>query len=497
MNKNIFPLSKLYTKIALLFLGLLVVIGIGYLLVTTFVASRYIKEVNQQLHWELATHLVNETKPLVNGVPDTAATHDIMHSMMVINRSAEVYLLDTIGNIIDYVVPFTTVKRKQVDLIPVRAFIQEKGKSFVLGDDPKSESNTNVFSAAPIYENDRLTGYAYVILAGQEQQAVVETLKGSYMLKLGLGIFLFTLAGAIIVAFLVLLFFTRSLRKIIAIVRRFKEGDFKARIPEKDKGELFELADTFNSMADKIEENIDQLKSLDRLKQDLIANVSHDLRTPLAILRGYAETLSMKKSTVSDRELDRYLNTIMDSSTRLSNLVNQLFEYSKLESNEIKINKESFFIAELVNDMLSKYQILAKQKDIQIELDVPKEMPLVWADIALVERVIQNLIDNALKFTQEGGKIKIALIERSTEVEIIISDNGPGIPLENQSEIFERYQKGAAKSTNNKGHGLGLAIVKRILEFHQTNIKLKSQPGKGTTFWFTLPVFQKAIADIK
>ena len=497
MAKTIFPLSRLYTKIAFIFLGLLVVVGVGYLLVTTYISNRYIKEMNQRLHRHLAEHLVQETKPLVNGVPDTAATHDIMHSIMVINQSAEVYLLDTVGNIIDYVVPFTTVKRDQVDLEPVKHFLADENDQFILGDDPKSDSDINVFSAAPIYENDQLRGYAYVILAGAEQQAIMDTLQGSYMLKLGLGIFLFTLGGAIAIAFLVLLFFTRSLRKITASVRRFKEGDFKARIAEQDKGDLFELADTFNGMADKIEENIDQLKSLDRLKQELIANVSHDLRTPLSILRGYVETLSMKKETVSDKERDRYLDTIMDSSTKLSNLINQLFEYSKLESNQVKVNKESFFISELVNDMLSKYQLLARQKNIQIELDIPPNVPLVWADIALVERVIQNLIDNALKFTQEGGKINIALIGREEEVEIKITDNGPGIPVEKQSEIFERYQKGEAKNKTNKGHGLGLAIVKRILEFHQTSIKLNSQPGLGTTFWFSLPVSQNSLIDIK
>ena len=252
-------------------------------------------------------------------------------------------------------------------------------------------------------------------------------------------------------------------------------------------------------MADKIEENIDQLKSLDRLKQELIANVSHDLRTPLSILRGYARNIvhEERRQYQIKKEIDTSIR-LWTVRPNLSNLINQLFEYSKLESNQIEVNKESFFISELVNDMLSKYQLLARQKNIQIELDIPPQrIPLVWADIALVERVIQNLIDNALKFTQEGGKINIALIGREEEVEIKITDNGPGIPVEKQSEIFERYQKGEAKNKTNKGHGLGLAIVKRILEFHQTSIKLNSQPGLGTTFWFSLPVSQNSLIDIK
>ncbi len=490
MNRRT-PLLRLYSKISLIFLGLLILVGIGYFMITSYTAKRYIKEINQQLYGDIAQHLVKEAKPLVDGKPDTTATHNIMHSMMMVNPSVEVYILDPTGEIIDYVVPYKTVKRKRVDLKPVNDFIDSEGDSFILGDDPKDPEGSNVFSAAPIYEGDQLSGYAYIILAGEEQEAVTATIRGSYMLKMGFGIFVMTLLGALLVGLLAMWFFTGSLRKITEVVRRFKEGRLDARVAEADKGDLVILADTFNEMADKIVENIDQLKSIDKLKQELIANVSHDLRTPLAIMRGYIETLLMKKDDLKREEKDKYLKTILDSSSKLGDLVSQLFEYSKLEANQIEIQKEPFFISDLVNDMMAKYQILAKEKNIQLEVDVPENLPLVFADIALVERAIQNLIDNAIKFTPNNGAINIKLAALENDVEISIADNGPGIPLKEQSYIFERYRKADSTGVKgNKGAGLGLAIVKKILEFHNSSIQVRSQPDQGAMFWFSLPVHQ-------
>ncbi|MCB0582542.1 MAG: HAMP domain-containing protein, partial [Phaeodactylibacter sp.] len=267
-------LNRLYWKISATLLLVLAVVGIGYILITSYTARQYLQEVNQRLYGSIAKQLVKETRPLVNGQPDTAATHDIMHSMMVINPSVEVYLLDTAGRIIDYVVPYKSVKLERVGLGPVREFIDSEGQAFVLGDDPKKPGAKNAFSAAPVIESGRLTGYAYIILAGEEQAAVTSNLFGSYMLRLGAGMFFLALAAALAIGLIAIGLITRNLRQIIVAVRRFKEGDYDARIPEKDKGDLAILADTFNAMADKIEANIEQLQSMDRLRQELIANVS-------------------------------------------------------------------------------------------------------------------------------------------------------------------------------------------------------------------------------
>ncbi len=483
-------MNKLYWKISATLLALMAVLGVVYVLISAYTADNYFKEVNQQLYGDIAKHLVKEANPIQDGKPDTAATHDIMHSLMVINPSVEVYVLDTAGAIIDYVVPYSTVVLEKVNLGPVKTFIENEGNVFVEGDDPKSLTASNVFSAAPIFENEKLVGYAYIILAGQQQQIISSKLLSSYFLKSGATLFLATLIGSLLIGLIAIWLITRNLQAIIETVRRFKEGDHKARIPNAESKDLAVLSSTFNDMADTIEANIEELKSVENLRRELIANVSHDLRTPLAIMQGYTETLLIKKDQLAPEEKNKYLQIVLDSSEKLSHLISQLFEYSKLEAKQIQPNKEPFHLAELSYDVLKNYQLMAKEKDINLNVNLSPNLPMVFADVALVERVIQNLMDNALKFTPKGGRITIELKTIGKYVEVRIADTGPGIKTADQAAIFERYSQSAPSDQNSKGAGLGLAIVKKILELHDATIRVQSRLNEGTAFMFQLPAYQ-------
>lgn len=484
MKKN-----YLYWKISATLLSILAILGLVYILISSFIGQQYYQEVNQRLYGGLADSTVQAVKPLVDGKVDTFAIQDIMHSMMVVNPSVEVYLLDTEGQIITFVAPYKRVKLKKINLSPVHEFIAAKEKPFILGDDPRHPNQKKVFSAAQIKEGDKLTGYLYIILASEEQAAVVSTLAGSYILKLGTNLFLLSLVGALIIGLLAIWFLTKNLRRLIDTVRRFKEGDYDARIAEDDKGDLADLATNFNEMADTIVANIDQLKSIENLRRELIANVSHDLRTPLAIMQGYVETLIIKEDDLEPEERRRHLNTVLDSSEKLSGLIKQLFEYSKLEAQQIQPEKEPFFISELAQDIFQKYQILAKEKAIHMDLKNPQGLPMVFADLGLVERVIQNLMDNALKFTPHGGNVTIELVGGHQNVEVRIADTGPGIPEDKQSHIFERYRQSGNEKTKGQGVGLGLAIVRKILELHNATIQVQSKLNEGTVFMFQLPTY--------
>jgi signal transduction histidine kinase len=480
--------NLLFWKISGVFTALLILLGIAYVIMASAISRQHFYEVNQQLYGNIAGHLVNTSKPFRDGRPDTLVTHDIIHSIMVINPGVEVYLLDTTGRILDFVVPDKSVHQHAVDLAPVRSYIKEGGQKYILGDNPKAPGRRSVFSAAPVYEGGRLVGYVYAVLASEQQAGVLSTLQTSFFLSLGGTIFLATLVIALLVGIITFFLITNSINRATATVARFKEGDYSARIEGHGKGNLGILTSTFNEMADTIVANMEQISATDRLRQELIANVSHDLRTPLAIMQGYIETLLIKNEQVSPEERARYLHIIFDSSRNLGRLVEQLFEYSKLEANQIIPQKEPVAIGELVNDILLKYQILAKDKNISLEFAAPEELPQVFADVALMERVIQNLLDNALKFTPEKGSIRVNLIDQMNSIAISVSDNGSGIPIGNQSLIFERYKQLEGAETDNKGMGLGLAIVKKILDLHQATIHIKSAPGAGTTFWFSLPV---------
>ena len=485
-----FSKNTLYWKISATLLLLLVILGFGYLFISSYIAQQYYQESIQRLHNGLAKTALKHVKPLIKGEVQEIAIKDYMHSAMVMNPHAEIYLLDPEGKIITHAAPKGKVKLKEVSLQSIQKFIDSNGKTFIKGDDPRHSKSQKVFSVAPIIEDNKLTGYLYIILQSEEDVAVTSGLFGSYFLKLGANLFFLTLIGALVFGLLAIWFLTKKLRNTIQTVQRFKEGDYKARISDKDRSDFPVLADTYNEMANTIVANINELKSVENLRRELIANVSHDLRTPLAIVQGYVETLLIKEDTITKEERKKYLEISLSSLGKLAKLISQLFEYSKLEAKQIEPHKEPFFISELAQDVAAKYQILAKKKGITIHIEKNENLPLVFADVGLVERVIQNLMDNALNYTPKGGEVAIELGIVSNHVVIKIKDSGPGIPEDEQSYIFERYRRADRTGKKNKGAGLGLAIVKKILELHNTSIEVKSKLNEGTAFTFQLPAYQ-------
>lgn len=480
--------NSLYFKISALLFTILGILGVAYVLISGYTTRKYLDEFQQRLYGGLADSTVAVVKPLINGRVDTMAIKDIMHSIMVINPSAEVYLLDTTGKIITYMAPHKKIKLDRVDLGPVRQYISEDRPRIVKGDDPRHPNTSKIFSAAVITGDGKAHGYLYMILASEEQQAVAASLYNSYFYRMGVQVFFISLAIALALGLFAIWYLTQKLRKVNATVRRFKEGDLQARI-EDTEGDWKTLAETFNEMADTINENIETLRSVESLRRDLIANVSHDLRTPLAIMKGYIETLQIKQHDLTDEERARYLDIAHNSAEKLSRLVSQLFEYSKLEGDQVQPEKEPFQISDLVMDTIQKYELMAADKNIDLKLNAPGKLPLVFADLSLVERVVQNLMDNALQYTPDGGKVEIKLSDLGDGVEVCIADTGPGIPEADQAYIFDRYRKASAATTNGNGTGLGLAIVKKIMELHDAKIRIQSKLHEGTSFMFVLPAY--------
>ena len=494
MKNNILSI-RFILKLTLSFLAILLLAGIGYTITSIYLSNKYFYETTQRLHANLAQDLIDEkfrdAQPFDStGTVNKALFGDIMHDMMAVNRAIEVYLLDEEGRVqysvvLDHDAPET--KAKRIDLLPIKRFIAENGGSYTLGDDPKDLTKQTIFSAAK-FNTQGQEGYVYIILAGEDFLATRSDLFNSYFMRLGLGGSILTLVFATLLGILAIWYLTRSLRKIIYAAKRFQQGDLHYRIENAKQTDLSNVATTYNSMADTILADIEKLKSLEQFRRELISNISHDLRTPLSIIQGYIETLHMKNSELSPKEREEYLTTVTRSSERLSKLVSQLFEYSKLEANQIQPEKEPFLISELANDIHRNYSLLAEKKQIDLKLSMTENVPLVFADISLVERALQNLMDNALKFTPEGGEVVVKIEVENNAVEVTIQDSGPGIKKENQSLIFERYRQ-TKVGQEKEGSGLGLAIVKKIMEIHDSSIKVFSKPNEGTSFSFSLPVY--------
>ncbi len=453
----------------------------------------YFQHTNQKLNMELASNIVSNYDFFSNEKLDTATTSMVFNNIKIVNPSVESYVLDMDGRILFNCNPTKKLYSETVLLDPIAEFMKDsKGDMMVRGNDPRQMQTSKVFSAAKIYNQDKHLGYLYVILGNEKYDNIAEPLLRDYILQIGMETLVITLVGALVIGLIVIWLLTRNLRKIIQTVQKFEAGDLNARVQLDSKGgELTPLANTFNHMADTIVKNIEELQAVDNLRKELIANVSHDLRTPLSIIHGYVETLIIKTKTVSADARDRYLNIILNSTERLKKLVAELFELSKLETGQIQVNKEPFFLAELVQDIYHKYQLLAQKKDIKLNPILLQNTSLVNGDVALIERVLHNLIDNAVKHTPEGESISIELLGGKKDVEFKIRNTGIGIPNEDLPKIFERYYK-SEKTENepHKGSGLGLAIVKGILNLHETSIAVKSKVKEFTQFSFKLPAYQ-------
>lgn len=483
--KNIF--NSLFWRLSLFFLILQLIISAVNIYITHSSSIKYSQETSQKLNRSVAERVATYTKPFINGSLNDVEVKKLFHNVMVLNPSVEVYLLDNQGKILSYYAPFGKVKLDSLNLKPIRSFIQKKD-IFIKAEDPRNPGVKKVFSAAKIVDNQNQVGFIYIILASEEFTDVTDMLANNFQIKLASKATLITFIASIIIGLLVILYLTKNVNKISKAVNRFKEGDIDSRIKLKSKGELSVLADNIDSMADTIVKNINEIKSVEKLRKELISNISHDLRTPLTSLQGYAETLVLMDDELDKKTKLKYLNTILFSTERIKRMVDDLFEISKLEANQVKTNKESFSINELLSDIVMKYDLIAKSKSINFEVEMFEKNTLVFADITLIDRVFQNLLDNALKHTKEGGKVLISIKNSNTNsIEAIIKDAGVGISSEELPYIFDRYRKGMAN--NKEGTGLGLAIVKKILDLHKIDLKVESQLNKGTSFSFNLPTY--------
>lgn len=482
--------NSLFWKISAIFLLILLVISAVYIYISVNTAEMYFQETRQKLDIKIASHISGEAEFFKGDSVNYEAMKNVFHNVMVINPSLEVYLLDTEGNILAFDADSNEVKLKKLPLEPIQKFISSEKENFLLAPDPKIPGKEKPISAAKVFSNGKLKGYIYVILGGQEYENASQLLFGSYILRLGVRSMIIALLAATIIGFFAIGFIIRNLRKIIMVIRDFQKGNLNARIKLKSKGELQEFAHSFNDMADTIVDNIDKIKRIDNMRRDLVANVSHDLRTPLSVISGYVETIIIKEDKLSPGERKKYLETILSSAGRLQSLVEELFELSKLEAKETKPDKEFFSLAELLQDIHQKNLIIAQKRNIKLELSIEDNLPFIFADIRMMEKIFQNLIDNALKFTQSSGIVEIKLKGESPEkITAIISDNGPGIEEDQVPFIFDRYHQIKRVSTEtSQGTGLGLTIVKKLLDLHGMEITVESKVSAGTSFIISIPL---------
>lgn len=282
---------------------------------------------------------------------------------------------------------------------------------------------------------------------------------------------------SILMSIFIAKYFIKPIKELNYSVKAIAEGKLDTRVALSSKDEFGDLAKSFNHMAE-------NLTRVEHLRKDLIANVSHELKTPLGIIKGYAE---MTRDLHGDNATKRNdnLNLIVEESDRLTEMVNGLLDLSQLQAGYTKLNLEKIAFGELSHNVLEKYKTLANEHQLSLIDKVSNEVT-VYIDKARIEQVLHNFLSNAIRYTEPGGEIILATSQNQEgELEVSISDTGIGIPEASMASIWSRYYKVNAQSQS--GMGLGLAIAGNILEAHGFKYGVESTEGKGSKFYFCIP----------
>jgi signal transduction histidine kinase len=478
-----------YSKLSLIFLFLILLLGSGSLYIAFNAAGHLFDEVEQLLNREYAASIALELQPIVEEGFSLSEVKGAIHYMMVLNPMVEIYLINGSGNILAFFTsPGDVLLRDSINLIPLKSFILSDGKNPILGDDPRTADKVKPFSAAPLKMGSD-SGYVYVILRGQSYDRSLEMLRSSYYLQSGLSTFFFAVIATLIAGLSLFSLLTRRLRRLESAVSAFEKGNYKYRVQIKGRDELATLARAFNDMASSIDSGVEKLHEAEQQRSDLIANISHDLRSPLTSIRGLMETMLLKDKNLSDEEKREFLEISLRNISSFQKLVEELFELAKLESREIKLKTETFHLAELAQDVLLKLKPLAQKSHIDLTIHHEEGLPVINGDIAMIERVLTNILENAISHTPESGAVEISFSKEENSLQLKIHDTGLGISEEDLPHIFERFYR-ADKSRDRRipGTGLGLAIAREIINLHKGKISAESSVGKGSTFYIEFPI---------
>lgn len=483
-------INTLYNKLALSMFVLLLCIGFMFIVLVRNTSIAYEQEVTQRLNAKLAQHVIDHEPLIADQKVNEEALEKLFHWLMFVNPNLEVYLLDSSGEILAYSAPKGKIKRKQVALQVVQRFIEGEVVFPLLGDDPRNEQRKKIFSVAPIVsDSQQVQGYLYIILASEQYDNITNSIRENVSLRTSFWWLLVSLLGGLCIGSVMFYFLTARLRRLSQTMNRYSvDANDQVTFPCKVQGgdEIDSLGRTFNQMSQRMQQQVCEIRNNDLQRRDLITNISHDLRTPLTTLHGYLETMLIKSDSLSEPEKEQYLQAAIKQSSRIQELITGLFELSRLESCEQPANCEVFCAAELLQDVAQKYELVATQRNISLRHDFGGGSALVYGDIGLIQRVFENLIDNALKHTPSAGSVQLRVSTTEQEVVIAVTNTGPGIPQDELEKVFQRFYRSSSNPRDSTGTGLGLSIVQRIVALHQGVIKVTSTQDEATTFTVTL-----------
>ncbi len=480
----------LHTRIGLLAAGL-VLTAVALL---SFIAYEFQRSTSmiwaQRLNADLASYIVEHLeKPLLgnDGAADSVLMKDLAMHTMTVNPTVELYLLDADGRVLAHALEGVRASGLQVDIAPIAEFLRARkngSSASVLGDDPKRSGSKGGFSAAALQSRDGTQrGYLYIVLYGEQSRLAAEQLERDSRAFVWLS--LIVLAGVVgmLAGVLANYFLTRPLRILIANVIKNTNPSHAATVCGGD--EITILSTEFERLNQRICEQITQLQDGDLQRRELMANLSHDMRTPLAGIQGYIE-LARQDSAGRSKSLDA-LTTALKHCSVMNKRINDLLMVARLEAGEAALVLEEFSLKELLYDVVHGLQARAQAGGVKLEVQersMPPSDYMFFGDIGLLERLFSNLLDNALSFTGAGGRVWIELAGEASQAKICVVDTGVGMSAAVLAHAFDRHWSSRSST------GFGLAIVQRICRLHRIALRVESSTAMlthGTTFELLLP----------
>lgn len=383
--------------------------------------------------------------------------------------------------------------RPAIDLSAVRIAHEEQSDAPIVASDPETPGRSSLVAARPVLREGKVMGWLYVVARATDLASQTPQLLRSYAVRTAVTVALMTLALGVLLTIAMMALLTRPLIELTRVVEGVRDGGFAENlqgvvVPNASRNdEVGRLSRAFQQTLDRLKLETSRVRDTDARRREMVASVSHDLRTPLTALIGLLDTVRMKAGAMGEAEQNDYLLRASQNAQHLKRLTDALGELSRLDSPEFRTHPEPIAIGELADDVVQRFLSRAQEAGVSLNLDYPDGLPLAPVDAGLIERALANLIDNALRVTPRGGEVKVRVRRAARELRLEVSDTGPGVAAEDQPRVFERFYQATRHRELRGSSGLGLAIVKRVAELHGGRAGLLSRPGEGSTFFIELP----------
>jgi signal transduction histidine kinase len=482
----------LFGKLALVQVSFGALVVVGSFLALEIAHERRHLESSQLQNLELAQDLLHEQLEHARlALDDPAGLRSELRRLAGLNPGVDLYWLDAAGRVIASSVPDPSLRRRAVSLAPLHALLSNGATPPIRGDDPRDPERTRVFSVAALGANATPVAYFYVVLRGADVD-LFDRVTGMRGFRESVGFIALAVLLALVTALVIIFGVLRPFREISRSMNAFRRGGFQEwPVPiggaNSGASDLDQLAADFNDMAARIAQLVHRLKDEDQTMREMLASVSHDLRTPLTIVQGQLETLLLKGDGIPERERRQLLEGALGAAKSLGRLVQSVFELARLESPHFRLRMERFSLAEAIHDAAAKFAVRARESGVTVVTEGAERYAMVDGDLALIERVLDNLLDNAFRHARGVDRITLSLAEEAGGVRVTVRDNGEGIPRDR----LEALARGDPE-IRDAGHadadrpGLGLSIVRRILELHSSRLDVGQATDRGAALSFVL-----------